>query len=181
MCFLSSHLGCWVIFHILSFLLIKTNKQTNKLLISLANSWQKDLFFFLPMFSLSIAYNVFKLYPCVCFCGKRKVGNGNISNEERKPRWTGFCLWYFQLVWMKSDKRKVPWMNSFQPWLKILGSQEYCRLKSLSTFSSFRATKNVLMRGSAKPRGTELESSSLSPDALCLPRYLWRSQLCIKR
>ena len=48
-------------------------------------------------------------------------------------------------------------MNSFQPWLKILGSQGYCSLNSLSTFSSFRVTKSILMKGSAKPRGTELD------------------------
>ena len=72
-------------------------------------------------------------------------------------------------------------MNSFQPWLKILGSQEYCSLKSLSTLSSFRATKSVLMSRSAKPRGTEFKSSSLSSDALCLLHVTSEAVSCVSR
>lgn len=48
-------------------------KKANYLLVSLANSWQKDLFFW-PVFPLFVAYSGFRLYSWVFFvCGEREV------------------------------------------------------------------------------------------------------------
>ena len=58
-------------------------KKADYLLVSLANSWQKDQFF-LPVFSLFVAYSGFRLYLCVYFCGKREVEKENIRNNIAK-------------------------------------------------------------------------------------------------
>lgn len=54
-------------------------------LVPLASSWLNDQFFFLPVFSLFIGCNSFKLCPCVCFCGKREHSEEWCSADRVLP------------------------------------------------------------------------------------------------